>query len=105
MLLQISGIGPAELLEELDVPVRVDLPGVGHNFQDHPMVGGFYNCESTLISYALDEGIWTNISDTKPGLFTTRNLTGDTLLQVQDEYFTNRTGKPYLPIPSCNKPN
>ncbi|KAH6634589.1 GMC oxidoreductase-domain-containing protein [Chaetomium sp. MPI-SDFR-AT-0129] len=79
VLLQVSGIGPADLLEELGVPVRVDLPGVGHNFQDHPMVGGFYNY-------------------TKPGLFTTRNLTGDTLLRVQDEYFSNRTGPWTTPL-------
>jgi choline dehydrogenase-like flavoprotein len=44
-LLQVSGIGPVDLLNELGVPVKVDLPGVGQNFQDHPMVGVFYNCE------------------------------------------------------------
>lgn len=33
-LLQISGIGPAILLRDLDIPVRCDLP-VGENFRDH----------------------------------------------------------------------
>jgi choline dehydrogenase len=33
-LLQLSGIGPAELLREHDIPVRVDLAGVGRNLQD-----------------------------------------------------------------------
>jgi choline dehydrogenase len=33
-LLQLSGIGPRELLEEHGIPVRVDLPGVGRNLQD-----------------------------------------------------------------------
>lgn len=33
-LLQLSGIGPRELLEEHGIPVRVDLPGVGANLQD-----------------------------------------------------------------------
>jgi choline dehydrogenase len=33
-LLQLSGIGPADLLGSLGIPVRVDLPGVGANLQD-----------------------------------------------------------------------
>ncbi|MGD2116155.1 MAG: GMC family oxidoreductase, partial [Acidobacteriota bacterium] len=33
-LLQLSGIGPRELLEKHGIPVRVDLPGVGANLQD-----------------------------------------------------------------------
>ncbi|MFP3939397.1 MAG: GMC family oxidoreductase [Thermoanaerobaculia bacterium] len=33
-LLQLSGVGPRELLEEHGIPVRVDLPGVGANLQD-----------------------------------------------------------------------
>jgi choline dehydrogenase len=31
-----SGIGPAEHLRSVGVPVRVDLPGVGANLADHP---------------------------------------------------------------------
>ena len=34
-LLQLSGIGPAWLLEQLGVPVQHDLRGVGENFRDH----------------------------------------------------------------------
>ena len=34
-LLQLSGIGPANLLKEIGVPVRLDLPGVGENLRDH----------------------------------------------------------------------
>lgn len=34
-LLQLSGIGPAELLQELAIDVVQDLPGVGANLQDH----------------------------------------------------------------------
>lgn len=34
-LMQVSGLGPAELLARHDVPVTVDLPGVGENLQDH----------------------------------------------------------------------
>jgi choline dehydrogenase len=31
----LSGIGPADHLRSLDIPVVVDLPGVGQNLQDH----------------------------------------------------------------------
>lgn len=35
-LLLLSGIGPAEHLRQVGVPVRVDLPGVGEHLLDHP---------------------------------------------------------------------
>jgi choline dehydrogenase len=34
-LLQVSGVGPAALLQEVGVPLVCDLPGVGENLQDH----------------------------------------------------------------------
>ncbi|MFZ4806041.1 MAG: GMC family oxidoreductase [Hyphomicrobiaceae bacterium] len=34
-LLQLSGVGPADLLAKHHIPVVVDLPGVGENLQDH----------------------------------------------------------------------
>lgn len=33
-----SGLGPAAQLRELDIPVTADLPGVGANLIDHPLV-------------------------------------------------------------------
>ncbi|KAF2188803.1 GMC oxidoreductase [Zopfia rhizophila CBS 207.26] len=36
-ILQLSGIGPADLLEAAGIDVKADLPGVGANFQDHPI--------------------------------------------------------------------
>ncbi len=38
-ILMRSGIGPADHLRQVGVPVRVDLPGVGANLIDHPAVG------------------------------------------------------------------
>jgi choline dehydrogenase-like flavoprotein len=37
-LLMLSGIGPAQELKELGIPVVMDLPGVGENLTDHGMV-------------------------------------------------------------------
>ncbi|MEC3766549.1 GMC family oxidoreductase [Cupriavidus sp. SS-3] len=41
-LLQLSGIGPAPLLQELGVPVVHALPGVGENLQDHLQIRLIY---------------------------------------------------------------
>lgn len=38
-LLQLSGIGPPDLLREHKIPVRVELPGVGANLQDRYEIG------------------------------------------------------------------
>ena len=37
-LLALSGIGPADELRAAGVPVRLDRPGVGHGWSDHPAV-------------------------------------------------------------------
>jgi choline dehydrogenase len=41
-LLQVSGVGPADLLQELGIPVVHDLEGVGENLMDHVQVGRKY---------------------------------------------------------------
>ena len=47
-VLQLSGIGPAGWLEAAGVDVRVELPGVGANFQDHPIGPNIaFSCESS----------------------------------------------------------
>ena len=38
-LLMLSGIGPRETLKKFDIPLRVELPGVGRNLQDRYEVG------------------------------------------------------------------
>ncbi|KAH6697303.1 choline dehydrogenase [Plectosphaerella plurivora] len=37
-ILQLSGIGDAATLSAADIEVAVELPGVGHNLQDHPLL-------------------------------------------------------------------
>lgn len=55
-LLMLSGIGPAATLAKYDIPLRVDLPGVGFNLQDHPWFGTEYRVlvptASTLLNNA-----------------------------------------------------
>lgn len=44
-LMQVSGLGPAGLLSEHQVPVAVDLPGVGENLQDHLQLRTVYRIQ------------------------------------------------------------
>lgn len=44
-ILQLSGVGPKALLEKARIPLVVELPGVGQNFQDHGFLGVVFRCE------------------------------------------------------------
>src|SRR4051794_31138860 len=47
-LLQLSGIGPAELLRQHGIDVRLDLPGVGENLQDHLQARVIFECTKPI---------------------------------------------------------
>jgi choline dehydrogenase len=47
-LLLLSGVGPAAQLAALEIPVVVDLPGVGQNLQDHLSVFLNYECTEPI---------------------------------------------------------
>lgn len=49
-ILQLSGVGPGQLLQRLGVPVVLDLPGVGENLQDHYMVGMEFRLRPGVVS-------------------------------------------------------
>ncbi|SLM34007.1 Glucose-methanol-choline oxidoreductase, N-terminal [Lasallia pustulata] len=74
-LLQLSGIGPAALLETYNITVAIDLPGVGNNLQDHCLVGTFYPYNNA--SFPLPTELTTNA---------TYNL------EAEAEYDATRTG-------------
>ncbi|GKT95815.1 GMC oxidoreductase [Colletotrichum tofieldiae] len=73
ILLQ-SGVGPASLLESLDIDVVADLPGVGANYQDHPWMLLLYTYGNPpeLSNEAMEDPTFFNASEA--------------------EYFANRTG-------------
>ncbi|MFL9875385.1 choline dehydrogenase [Paraburkholderia megapolitana] len=50
-ILQRSGVGPAAWLRELDIPVVLDLPGVGQNLQDHLEMYMQYACKEPVSLY------------------------------------------------------
>lgn len=46
-ILQLSGIGPADLLQKHGIAVHADLPGVGENLQDHLQLRMVFQIEGT----------------------------------------------------------
>ncbi|CCT71164.1 related to alcohol oxidase [Fusarium fujikuroi IMI 58289] len=78
-LLQVSGIGPSDVLKSLDISVKIDLPGVGYNLQDHLMVYANY--------YYRNESY-----------FTSGEITDDVYDDVAEEYIRNRTGPWTAPL-------
>lgn len=59
-LLQLSGVGPAELLTRLGIAVKHALPGVGANLSDHPDIIIQHRCKQpvTLAPKARAPGKW-----------------------------------------------
>jgi len=47
-LLQLSGIGPKDLLQQHGINVLKDVPGVGENLQDHLQIRSIYKVDNTV---------------------------------------------------------
>ena len=61
-ILQLSGIGPAGLLNQIGVPVQHHLPGVGENLQDHLQIRSVYKVTGAKTLNALASSIWGKAS-------------------------------------------
>ena len=57
-LLQLSGIGPAELLRQNGIEVRHDLPGVGENLQDHLQIRAVYQVDGVKTLNTSAASLW-----------------------------------------------
>ncbi|MGB7441308.1 MAG: choline dehydrogenase [Coleofasciculaceae cyanobacterium] len=68
-LLMLSGIGSADQLQTLGIPVIKNLPGVGQNLQDHLIAGVIYQCNQPI---TLDKA--GNFKDLLQYLFRKRGL-------------------------------
>ncbi|WP_241471887.1 GMC family oxidoreductase [Mycolicibacterium neoaurum] len=58
-LMQASGLGPAGLLAAHQIPVRVDLPGVGENLQDHLQLRTVYRVQGARTVNTLYRNLFT----------------------------------------------
>jgi choline dehydrogenase len=57
-ILQLSGIGPAELLQQHGVDVVVDAPGVGANLQDHLQIRAVFKVNHVTTLNTLANSLW-----------------------------------------------
>ena len=57
-LLQLSGIGPAALLQQHGIPVVCDLPGVGENLQDHLQIRAVFKVQGVQTLNTLASSWW-----------------------------------------------
>ena len=57
-LLQLSGIGPAALLQQHGIAVHTDLPGVGANLQDHLQIRTVFRVQGALTLNTLANSLW-----------------------------------------------
>ncbi|HYE87308.1 MAG TPA: GMC family oxidoreductase N-terminal domain-containing protein [Vicinamibacterales bacterium] len=58
-LLMLSGIGPADHLKSLGIPVIADVPGVGRNFQDHLKLSVRWKGTTELPGSTVTAGMFT----------------------------------------------
>ena len=68
-LLQLSGLGPAELLRSLGIPVIADLPGVGNDLNDHYFARIILRCREPI---TLNDAARSWLRGRQGGLRTTR---------------------------------
>jgi choline dehydrogenase len=57
-ILQLSGIGPAALLQQHGIPVVQDLPGVGENLQDHLQIRAVFKVDGVSTLNTLANSWW-----------------------------------------------
>jgi len=57
-ILQLSGIGPAQLLHQHGIAVQADLPGVGRNLQDHLQIRAVFKVQGVKTLNTLANSLW-----------------------------------------------
>jgi choline dehydrogenase len=94
-ILQLSGVGPKALLQSLGIPVVVDLPGVGQNFQDQSSLAINYNCR---IPPKAHQALTDNSIDTNPIMPNTDSLVKNVTYRAEQEAIYNATRKGALTL-------
>ena len=57
-ILQLSGLGPAPLLQSLNIPLQQALPGVGENLQDHLQIRAVFKVKNALTLNTQANSLW-----------------------------------------------
>jgi choline dehydrogenase len=122
-LLLLSGIGPASHFKALDIPIVVDLPGVGYNLQDHLVAGVAYSCTQPvtmmgagtigeLLRYLLFKAgpLTSNIAEAGGFLYTEAGISAPDLqlffapVVYINHGFTRHEGHGFSILASCLRP-
>lgn len=83
-LLMLSGIGPADHLKALGIPVVADLPGVGQNLQDHPAIVVLYaSTQAISLAHAQSPENLQDFIDNKRGPLTSNVAEGGAFVRTQ----------------------
>ena len=73
-LLLLSGIGPADHLAEFDIPLVMDLPGVGQNLMEHMQVPLAFYCKAPISLVSKDSAEQVQLYETRRMGLLTSNL-------------------------------
>ncbi|MBD3609494.1 MAG: GMC family oxidoreductase N-terminal domain-containing protein [Gammaproteobacteria bacterium] len=60
-LLQLSGVGPAALLQKHGIEVKHELPGVGENLQDHLQIRNVFKVQNVTTLNQMANSLWGKI--------------------------------------------
>lgn len=85
-LLLLSGVGPADQLRHLGIPVVHHLPGVGQNFRDHPLIPVLLKVKSEFLPDAKSPRLQVGLRYTAEGS-SLRNA-----MQLMPSWFTDPRG-------------
>ncbi|ETS78050.1 hypothetical protein PFICI_10112 [Pestalotiopsis fici W106-1] len=77
-LLQLSGLGSKDVLEAANIIIKKDMPSVGSNFQDHPVVYMSYNISNQSFpdpqsldkNTTFNETAWEQYTESRTGPYT-----------------------------------
>lgn len=88
-LLLLSGVGPAAQLHSLGIAVVHDLPGVGKNFRDHPLIPILFRLHEQFADDAKGPRLQIGLRYTVPG----SSIRND--MQLMPSWFTDPRGYTY----------
>jgi choline dehydrogenase-like flavoprotein len=88
-LLMLSGVGPAEHLRSMGLPVVHDLAGVGQNFRDHPLLPVLFKLDEQFADDAQGPRLQVGLRYTVPG----SSIRND--MQIMPSWFTDPRGYTY----------
>ncbi|SNB52640.1 Choline dehydrogenase [Arboricoccus pini] len=96
-ILMLSGIGPADHLRQHGIPVRIDLPGVGKNMQDHIEVHVTGRLRDPISMVGHDKGL-KKIRHGLEWLLTKQGLLTSNICESGGFFDTDGDGRPDMQI-------